>query len=127
MRSVLAVVAGYVLAALLVFAFFGVRVAVLGPDAVPGTAGSVVSLLWGFIVAGAAGWLTARLAPADPMRHAAWLVALALTIGILFTWVFPAGTAEERVVEPLWVQIGNLVVVVLGVPLGARLAGRRSA
>lgn len=126
MRSALAVVAGYILALLLVFAFFGVRAAILGPESVPGTAGAVVSLLWALIVAAIAGWLTARLAPSEPMRHAWWLVALSLTIGVLFTWVFPSGTPEERAIEPLWLQIGSLVVVALGVPIGARFATRRA-
>jgi len=125
MRSVLAVVAGYILAVLLVFAFFGVRAAILGPQSVPGTTGAILSLLWGLVVAATAGWLTARLAPSEPMRHAAWLVALSVTLGILFTWVFPSGTPEERAMEPLWLQIGNVLVVALGVPVGARFAIRR--
>jgi hypothetical protein len=125
MRSVLAVVAGYVLAVLLVFAFFGVRAAIVGPQSVPGTAGAILSLLWGVLVATSAGWLTARLAPSEPMRHAMWLVALSVTLGILFTWVLPSGTPEERAIEPLWLQIGNLLVVALGVPVGARFAIRR--
>lgn len=126
MRSFIAVIAGYGLAILLVFGFFGIRAAIVGPDTVPGTAGALVSLAWGLVVAVAAGWLTARLAPSEPMRHAVWLIALSLTVGILFTWVLPAGSSEEMAREPLWTQIGNLVVVIAGVPIGARLAIGRS-
>jgi hypothetical protein len=126
MRSVIAVIAGYGLAILLVFAFFGIRAALLGPDAVPGTAGALASLVWAFVVAILAGWLTARLAPSEPMRHAVWLIALSVTVGVLFTWVFPAGSSEEMPAEPLWLQLGNLLAVIVGVPIGARLAIGRS-
>ena len=121
MRSILAVVAGYIVAILFVVAFFAIRGAVVG-DAPPGTGGAIVSLLFGLAGAIAAGWVTARLAPAEPMRHAVWLIAVSVTIGVLFTWIFPTGSPEEMALEPLWTQIGNLVVVILGVPVGARLA-----
>jgi len=121
-RSVVAVIAGYVVALLFVVAYFAIRGAVLGADAPPGTGGAVVSLLFGLAGAVAAGWVTARLAPSDPMRHAVRLIALSLVVGILFTWVFPRGTPEEMALEPVWTRIGNLLVVIAGVPIGARLA-----
>jgi hypothetical protein len=121
MRSALAVIAGYVTAVILVVVFFGIHAAIFGARTAPGTAGSLVGLAWGVVTAIAGGWVTARLAPSDPMRHAVWLITLSLTIGILFTWVIPLAPEDARSLEPMWVQIGNLVVVVIGVPIGARL------
>lgn len=125
-RSGLAILAGYVAALVFVFTYHAIHAAMFGTGA-PGTVGALVGLGFGVLSAIIGGWVTARLAPSAPMAHAWGLVALSLTIGIVFLFIIPPELPEGITPEPLWVQIGNLLVVLIGVPIGARWQIGRSA
>lgn len=119
MRSGLAVLAGYIAALVFVFIYHGSYDALFGSGA-PGTMATLLGLLFGVASAALGGWVTARLAPSRAMAHAWALVAFSLTIGIVFIFLFPPQLPEGISPEPLWVSIGNLLVVLIGVPIGAR-------
>lgn len=125
-RSGLAVLAGYVAALVFVFAYYAAYTAMFGSGA-PGTVAMLIGLGFGVFSAILGGWVTARLAPSAPMAHAWGLIALSLTIGILFGFIIPPELPAGISPEPLWVRLGNLVVVVIGVPIGATWQIRGSA
>ena len=127
MRSGLAVLAGYVAALVFVFAYHATHDAIFGTGA-PGTVATLVGLGFGLLSAVIGGRVTARLAPSAPMTHAWGLVAFSLTIGIVFLFIIPPELPEGISPEPLWVRIGNLLVVLIGVPIGAhwQIAGRET-
>jgi hypothetical protein len=80
MRSLAAVVAGYLV--------FGVSSAILfgvsgqDPHLLPGAGFLVCSLLYGAAFAGFGGYLAARLAPVRPMLHAAIVAGLIAAIAL---------------------------------------------
>lgn len=80
---------------------------------------SAIALSYRVVITIAGGWVTAKLAPANPMKHAMWLgiIGTALgVVGVIATWHLGMG--------PHWYPIA---IAVLGIPecwLGATLAAR---
>jgi hypothetical protein len=78
---------------------------------------SVIALSYRIVITIAGAWITAKLAPHSPMRHALWLGVVGTLLGIagiVATWNLNMG--------PRWYPIA---IAVLGIPqcwLGARLA-----
>jgi len=70
----------------------------------------------------AGGWLTARLAPRDPMKHALILGGLGLVaalLGVVATWNLDLG--------PRWYPIGLVILAIPQCWAGARLFELRAA
>lgn len=80
---------------------------------------SAIALSYRVVTTIAGGWVTAKLAPGSPMKHAMWLGAIGTVlgiVGIVATWNLGMG--------PRWYPIA---IAVLGLPecwLGATLAAR---
>lgn len=66
----------------------------------------------------AGGWVCARLAPRNPMRHAQVLVGIMGALGIV-------SVVGELGLKPLWSSIAVVVVGIAGALLGARLCSPR--
>jgi hypothetical protein len=66
-------------------------------------------------------YLTARLAPASPMKHALWLG----TIGVLFSSIGVAASAKHPELGPLWYPIGLLVVALPCAWIGGALGQKK--
>ena len=122
-RSLLAIVTGFVVIGGLAF---GTDAAIRG--AVPGVfdaGGRVTSTAWllamlayVFVFAVIGCWLTARLAPERPMRHALILGALGLLFNI-------AGTAAMWNTAPAWYHLTALLLVMPAAWLGGRIRERQ--
>lgn len=87
----------------------------------------VLALGYRVVLAVAGGWTTARLAPARPMRHVAWGVAIGTALGLagaVASW----GKGPEF--GPWWYAIGIVAASVpatwVGGMWGARAVGGRS-
>ncbi|MFT3915563.1 MAG: hypothetical protein QM704_16050 [Anaeromyxobacteraceae bacterium] len=125
-RSVLAVVAGLVATAALsiaadqalhsagVYPPWGARMS-------DGLFGLATAYRVAFTVLG--GWITARLAPARPMRHAAWLAAIGTLLGLAGLAVAVANPD----LGPRWYPVALVVTAAPCVLLGAWLRARGAA
>lgn len=119
MRSLAAIVVGYVVLAFLI----GVKFALLqqvAPAAFISMSGLLFILITDGLSAAAGGFTTAAMARTRPMAHAATLAAIMIPLGI-------ANAIMNSGREPLWFQIAVLVTIAAGVPLGAWLRSRRPA
>lgn len=146
-RTLIAVIVGYVVMALFVFASFSLAMLVLGPGMAfkptthdPSTLWLLTSFLLSFIGAVAGGWVCTAIS--ETWRAPLALAAVILGLGLLLmVYVMmapgvPRSPESERSVrdsspmesgkQPLWVSVLNPVVAAGGIVLGARLkAGRR--
>jgi hypothetical protein len=123
LRSVAAVVAGYVLMAVLVMATSAALMAALpgafvAPDGThkipePVAAWFAFALLYSFTFACAGGYLAARIAGSGELRHAAALAGLMAVMSLLIL-ADPGGRI------PKWWTAGEMIVGIAGVLLGAR-------
>ena len=134
LRSTLAVIAGFVVASMLMMLVEFLNGQVLHPElgraaagmtdreairallsAAPVTAFLVVLAGW-MLGAFAGGWVAARLAPRATLRHG-------LVLGVILTL---AGIANNLMIPPpLWFWVAGLVVFVPAAYAGASLAPRR--
>lgn len=134
LRSTLAVIAGFVVASMLMMLVEFLNGQVLHPElgraaagmtdreairallaAAPVTAFLVVLAGW-MLGAFAGGWVAARLAPRATLRHG-------LVLGVILTL---AGIANNLMIPPpLWFWVAGLVVFVPAAHAGASLAPRR--
>lgn len=130
LRSILAVILGYVAMIAATLVTSGVLAVVLVggvPNAesrgTPPTSYIVANLIAGAACAVAGGWVAARLAPARPRLHAAVLAALTLGLGVQFA------VSQRGGPHPGWYLVLLPVVGALGVMLGGALrrAPRRAA
>jgi hypothetical protein len=113
MRSLAAVVAGYIVLAVLI----GLKFALLqqvAPAMFTGVAGLLFILATDALSAAAGGFTTAAVAPARPMAHGAALAAIMVPLGI-------ANAVMNAGQEPLWFQVAVLATIAVTVPLGALL------
>jgi hypothetical protein len=125
MRSVLAVVAGFVfIAAFAIGTDALVRSVVPGAFDATGRTDSVPLLLFTICYVGvwavAGCWLTARLAPNRPMRHAMILGVLGLAFNVM-------GSIAAWDTAPAWFHLVSLALVLPFAWLGGRLRERQLA
>jgi len=116
LRSILALAAGYIAILILtIFLFF-----VLGtffPNVFLSTPGVLAILACDFLFAAVGGYVAAALAPHSQLRHALWLGAILVLFGVVMVvWVGfnPEGAGKE----PLWYQVGRVLVTMPAVLLG---------
>lgn len=113
-RSVLAVLAGYAVLAAVVLLLFFVWSGGEKPVDPPTRDFMLLSLGVGFVAAVAGGWVTARIAPGHRWKHIQALAAVILLLAAVNLF-WTAGR------EPLWFQLGNIAVGVVGVFVGGSL------
>jgi len=111
MRSVVAVIAGYLvfgISAVLIFQLGGIQ-----PHEPASLTFMIISSALGVLAAIASGYVAARLAPQNPTGHG-FLVGLLIAAGAIASMFDPsAGTR--------WSQIAALVLMAPGAVIGARL------
>jgi hypothetical protein len=122
-RSVLAVVTGFVfIGALATGTDALVRAAAPGAFSATGRTDSVPMLLFTMLYVGvfatAGCYLTARLAPSQPMRHALVLGVLGLVFNV-------AGTVAMWDTAPAWYHVASLLLVMPYAWLGGRIRERQ--
>lgn len=123
MRSVVAVVAGYLFLTLAIFLLFAVWFvdAPVG-EVDPSWTFIAVAAVWGFFASAAGGYLCGKIARRRPFEHAAALSLLTGVVGVISMFL---SFGEE----PVGFQLANLVVLMAGCVFGDYLrvqrAGRR--
>lgn len=145
-RSVLAIIIGYFVMAVFIFATFSCAYLALGADGAfrPGSydvspTWIVLSFVLGIAAAVAGGWACAKVAtsPNAPFALAGLVAVLGLTqAGYLATHPteapgprtadVPNLQAMQHAQTPGWINFANPVIGAAGVILGSRLARRRS-
>lgn len=144
-RTLIAVIVGYAVMALFVFAGFSLAMLALGSMAFkpatydPSTLWLLISFVLSFIAAVAGGWVCTTIAKTwkAPLALAALILGLGLllVVYVMMAPGVPRSSSGRNVSEPspmesgrqpLWVTVLNPVVAAGGIILGARLkAGRR--
>jgi hypothetical protein len=125
LRSVLAVVAGFVVIGVLAVGA-GMLVASLWPDAVDATGNPATTtarlaqLLYVGVLATFGCWLAGRLAPGRPMAHALAVGVLGLILNVASAWAV-------RDAHPAWYLAAGVLTTMLWAWLGGRLAEGRGA
>ncbi|HEX6631982.1 MAG TPA: hypothetical protein VF048_12865 [Gemmatimonadaceae bacterium] len=126
LRSVLAVVAGYLVSALLVFVGFAVlgrlapaALSAAGLAATPRPGVVLGVLLMDVVIAIVAGYVTAVIARHAVIGHAFVLGALMLVLGIVTSWVSP-----ER--EPTWYALWMPILVLPAAVIGGMIRSRQT-
>ena len=123
LRSIGAIVAGFVLIALLAFGSDAIMLKLFPAEFAPngGTTNPMILAIMTLYVAVFAitgCWLAARLAPSQPMRHALILGALGFVFNI-------AASVALWGTMPVWYTILNLVLVMPYAWVGGRLRERQ--
>jgi hypothetical protein len=126
LRSVLAVLVGYLVSALLVLVGFSVlgriapsAISAAGLAATPRPGVVLGILLMDVVIAVVAGYVTAVIARRAAIGHAFVLGALMLVLGIVTSWVSP-----ER--EPVWYAIWMPVLVLPAAVVGGMIRSRQT-
>ena len=113
LRSILAVVVGYLIMyipiSILFLAWFGGYDPQNSPTPTMGF--MLFSLVFGFVFAGAGGYVCALIAKRSEMNHAMALAGLVVVMAII-SMIGAAGR------EPLWYQLAGLVIGIGGVLIG---------
>ena len=122
-RSLLAVLAGWAAIQALVVATDAVLVRLFprqyGAGLIPPDWLTALTLCTGLIWSAAGGWLTARLAPERPWRHALYLILWGETLGFIYAaatlgqiqWWYPAGLLAlypAAVAAGAWLHVRRL-------------------
>jgi hypothetical protein len=118
LRSIAAVLVGYLVFALSAVAFF--KLAGRAPHSVQPAWFMVASALYGMFFAALGGWVAARVAPSRPVGHAI-AMALVLALGAAVSLVMSPG------VRATWSQWSALLLMAPSAWLGGRLAASRLA
>ena len=108
-RSVTAVIIGYLAMVVPIVAMFSIYTRLYGSK--PGFGFSLISLGVGFTAAIIGGLTAGLIAQHSPMLHAAALAGLSTVF-----WLFSGG--ED---EPQWLRIANLMLMIAGVLVGGSL------
>lgn len=124
-RSIAVIVLGFILIGALATGIdMGTRAAFPAHFAAGGATSSVPILLWSIlyvgVVATAGCWLTARLAPSHPMRHALILGAFGLAFNIM-------GSVRMWDTAPAWYHFAQLALTMVWAWLGGRIAEQGAA
>jgi hypothetical protein len=112
LRSVIAVVAGYLVFAFSAALLFGLSG--VDPHAVPSLTFGIGSVVFGMVFAALGGWVAARLAPSNPAAHVRG-VALVLATIALVSMVAGWGDGSP------WSQLAALLLMAPSTLLGLRL------
>jgi hypothetical protein len=140
-RTILAVVAGYIVMALLVFVTFSAAFLMMGSDRAfqPGTYGVsglwlIVSFVLGLVAAIVGGYVCAAVAPRGkaPLALAVVVLVLGLAMAVPVITAPDAGVPRQRAgdvgnteammqaQQPAWVALANPFLGAAGVMVGAR-------
>ncbi|HXF48540.1 MAG TPA: hypothetical protein VNL73_03815 [Verrucomicrobiae bacterium] len=116
LRSVGAVVAGYLLIAAAIIILFAV--AYPDPTAIPGRGFMLFSLVYGFLFGTLGGWVCGLIARGAEIKHAAVIAGIGILLTLL-SMLFAPGR------EPMWYQLANMAVLTAAVLLGGWLRTRQ--
>ncbi|MEM8809644.1 MAG: hypothetical protein AAGF01_26780 [Cyanobacteria bacterium P01_G01_bin.38] len=116
MRSVVAVVVGYLTMSVTVALLFSVWLS--NPTHIVNTEFMVFAAIFGLFAALGGGYVTGLAAPAAPLGH-----ALGLAVMSAVMWGISVSRSQGQ--EPLWFQATNLASVLVGVLLGGYLRQRQ--
>lgn len=114
MRSVIALVAGYLTVTLCLFLLYAVWFFEDTDSTTPSWTFIGVAAMWGFFASVLGGYLTGKLARRRPFEHGAALAVAAGAIGVL-------SMAARAGSEPIGFQLANLVVLMAGCVAGGYL------
>jgi hypothetical protein len=118
LRSIGAVVAGYLVMAVAIMVMF--IIAFPDPTVTPGMGFMIFSLAYGFLFGILGGWVCGLIARKAELKHAAVIAAIGILISIL-SMIF---AAEQ---SPVWFQVANMVVLTIAVTAGGWLRARQRA
>lgn len=120
LRSIGAVVAGYLTMAVGVLVVVGIGAALLVDDPeAPGNAYLAFNLGASVLAAAGGGWVTRRLAVRSPVKHVLALAAAVLLLGLAMAMGGPAAS------QPAWYPATMSVLGAAGVLAGGILGARR--
>lgn len=123
LRSIGAVVAGYVAMAVAVLVVVGLGAWLLVDDpAAPGTAYLAFNLGVGLVAAALGGWVTWRLAARGRMKHVVALAVLVLALGLGMAF-----GAEPAPGQPSWYPVVISIFGAAGVVAGGMIGDRGAA
>ena len=128
LRSVGAVLAGFLLATIIVLLSTMIAVALMlppaGPGMMPEPTGSylAVNLICGLLAASAGGWLAARLARHAPLGHAMAVGTVMLVLGLAAAAMESDGTTGR---QPGWYLYAVALIGWVGASLGGVLRSRQ--
>lgn len=118
MRSILAIIVGFLTMNFIVILFTTIAVAILHLKSTHPTSGYLVfNILYSFLAATAAGYVAALIAGRKPLQHALVLAAIMLAFGI-FSYRHYTG------LQPHWYQLIMIAVPPLCVLAGASIEAR---
>jgi hypothetical protein len=117
LRSLAAVVAGFLVLVVLILGSTPILVRILLPEPGqrPSAAYLIANLLTGFAFAGVGGWVAAHLAPRAPVVHGGVMAAIVLAVGVLTA----AQGGAARSGQPPWYAWALPFVGAAGVMIGA--------
>lgn len=116
-RSILALLGGFLLMAALVIIGTFAAAALLAPDGIPNATYLIANLLLSFLAAIAGGYGCAWIAGRAPRLHAAMLALIVLVLGLV---------SEGRSAQPHWYPLLIPFLGALGVMIGAWLVRGRN-
>jgi hypothetical protein len=120
LRIVLAVVAGYLLMAVLAVIVNAVMASLMSPDPAAATPGFMIAMLVTTVLAAiAAGWSAAVLAGARAHVAVSALISVVVLLGLIGTWLPGAW-------QPVWYPLAVIVVGASGVWIGGYRRQARS-
>ncbi len=118
LRSILAILAGFVTMAIVVMVLTLIAVSAMHLKSGHPTPGYLaVNIFYSFAAAALGGYVTARLAPSSPFKHAYILAAIMLVAGA-------ASYMQYRGTQPFWYQVTITFLAPAAALIGARLTQR---
>jgi hypothetical protein len=127
MKSVLAVVAGFVFTVVVTLALDVLmsKIGMFSKNVVDVTTGAwLIAVAYRFVVGTAGAWITAKFAPRRPLFHALILGAIGSAIGL-------AGLVLAMIkgptMGPLWYAFAVLITILPGAYIGGRLVKEETA
>jgi hypothetical protein len=123
LRSIAAVVAGFLVTGLLVSLSDALIMVVAPqlfppPPAAPPLASMLISITYGTLYAILGGYVMAVIARQQLMKHLYWLIGLLIVFGILSAFAY-------AVVLPWWYNVAVVVMGIVGYYIGVQLYAKR--